>query len=101
MNSYSMNRVFDLLIDMHWFQFAGIEFWEHRSIRGAMLYFERSSRPLFVACSLSFLLIKTRIWREVLFRANSLAAAARMETAHTLNADYCLFKPRLMTIGIL
>jgi SAM-dependent methyltransferase len=45
MNCYSMNRIFDLLIDMHCSNLQ-VEFWEHRSFRGAMLYFERSLRPL-------------------------------------------------------
>jgi SAM-dependent methyltransferase len=45
MNCYSMNRVFDLLFDMHC-SILQVEFWEHRSFRGAMLYFERSSKPL-------------------------------------------------------
>jgi SAM-dependent methyltransferase len=45
MNCYSMNRIFDLLIDAHCSNLR-VEFWEHRSFRGAMLYFERSARPL-------------------------------------------------------
>jgi SAM-dependent methyltransferase len=44
MNVYSMDRIFDILIDMHCSNLH-VEFWEHRSFRGAMLYFERSSKP--------------------------------------------------------
>jgi hypothetical protein len=38
------DRIFDTLIDMHWSNLH-VEFWEHRGFRGAMLYFERLSKP--------------------------------------------------------
>ena len=45
MNSYSMNRVFDILIDTNCSN-LNVEFWEHLNFRGAMLYFQRLSKPL-------------------------------------------------------
>jgi SAM-dependent methyltransferase len=45
MNAYSVDRIFDILIETRCSNLH-LEFWEYRSFRGAMLYFERSSRPL-------------------------------------------------------
>jgi SAM-dependent methyltransferase len=45
MNSYSMSRIFDILMDTNCSN-LNVEFWEHRNFRGAMLYFQRLSKPL-------------------------------------------------------
>jgi SAM-dependent methyltransferase len=45
MNSYSMNRIFDILIDENCLKLH-VEVSGHSAHRGAMLYFEKSLRPL-------------------------------------------------------
>lgn len=45
MHNYSMNRIFDILIDAHCSNLH-IEFSDHSGFHGAMLYFEKSPRPL-------------------------------------------------------
>jgi SAM-dependent methyltransferase len=45
MNSYSMNRILSLLIEMQCSNLH-VEFWGHQDFLGAMLYFERRARPL-------------------------------------------------------
>lgn len=45
MNSYSMNRIFNILFDAQCSNLH-VEFSDHSGIHGAMLYFERSPRPL-------------------------------------------------------
>lgn len=42
MNSYSMNRIFNMLVDLHCSNLH-VEFTDHNGFRGAMLYFERKS----------------------------------------------------------
>jgi SAM-dependent methyltransferase len=46
-NSYSMNRIFNILFDAHCSDLH-IEFSDHGGIRGAMLYFVKSSKPIFL-----------------------------------------------------
>jgi SAM-dependent methyltransferase len=45
MNSYSMNRIFDILIDEHCSN-VYVEFSAHGGFRGAMIYFEKRPGPL-------------------------------------------------------
>jgi SAM-dependent methyltransferase len=45
MNSYSLNRIFNILMDERCSNLH-IEFSEHGGFRGAMLYFEKSPKPL-------------------------------------------------------
>jgi len=49
MNTYSLSRVFNVLIDEHCSNLH-VEFSEHGGFRGAMLYFEKSQRGF---CSLA------------------------------------------------
>ncbi len=44
MNSYSMDRIFEILFDGHCSNLR-VEFSNHDGIHGAMLYFEKTSRP--------------------------------------------------------
>jgi hypothetical protein len=46
-NSYSMNSIFNILFDAHCSDLH-IEFSDHGGIRGAMLYFVKSSKPIFL-----------------------------------------------------
>jgi len=45
MNSYNMNRIFNILIDANCSNLH-VEFSDHNLMRGAMLYFEKSTSPL-------------------------------------------------------
>jgi len=45
MNSYSIHRIFDILIDGHCSN-VHIEFSRHGAMRGAMIYFEKAPQPL-------------------------------------------------------
>jgi hypothetical protein len=42
MNNYSINRIFNMLIDLHCSN-GQMEFTDHGGFRGAMLYFERKA----------------------------------------------------------
>jgi hypothetical protein len=44
MNSYSMNRIFEILIDAHCSNLR-VDFSDHLDFHGAMLYFEKTPRP--------------------------------------------------------